>query len=82
MPVNGNVLQFTKNFGSLQDMKTLLCKYLDAEKLTFTDFADRIGRNPSTVWRWKVGRGKPDISSAILVERATAGKVPISAWAA
>jgi len=63
-------------------MKTLLDKWLADQALTFTAFAGQINRNPTTVWRWKTGRGKPDIDSAILVERATSGKVPITSWVA
>ena len=35
----------------------------------------------SNLWRWRMGRQKPDVNHAAIVADITAGVVPMSAWA-
>jgi transcriptional regulator with XRE-family HTH domain len=61
-----------------------LAKYLEAEKLSCTAFADRLGVKDSTVWRWRFGKGQqrrsPSLALALRIETLTGGRVPASSW--
>jgi transcriptional regulator with XRE-family HTH domain len=63
-----------------------LAKYLEAEKLSCTAFADRLGVKDSTVWRWRYGKGQqrrsPSLALALRIETLTGGRVPASSWGA
>jgi len=43
--------------------------------ISIADFAQAIGRNPSTVWRWVKGHRMPDPDSLRAIEQATNGEV-------
>jgi transcriptional regulator with XRE-family HTH domain len=57
-----------------------LAPYLKRKKLSDLEFARRIGVDDSTVYRWRTGKRRPDVDMVFLIERATGGEVPASAW--
>lgn len=52
-----------------------LAEYLSSHRLTYRQFAARIGRDGSEVWRWARGHRVPDLATAAAIERATDGSV-------
>jgi predicted transcriptional regulator len=53
----------------------VLQKYLADADITVADFAESIGRAPSTLWRQVSGERSPSLAVAIDVERGTNGKI-------
>lgn len=52
-----------------------LQKYLVEADITVADFAESIGRAPSTLWRQVRGERNPSLAVALDVERGTKGQV-------
>lgn len=57
-----------------------LATYLKSEKISQREFALSIGINHSVVSRFASGRARPSLSTALAIERATGGRVPVVAW--
>lgn len=53
--------------------------WLSKEKCTRQSFADRIGVDRETLWRWMVGNNPPGISYAAAIEKIT--HIPARVWA-
>jgi DNA-binding transcriptional regulator YdaS (Cro superfamily) len=49
--------------------------YLKSEALTLKQFADKVGCTPGAVWQWATDYQKITAENALLVEKATDGKV-------
>lgn len=52
-----------------------LADYLRANTITDQEFADRIGRDRTTVLRWRTGATTPDLQTVLLIGELTAGAV-------
>lgn len=61
-------------------MTTPLARYMDAQSLSDAEMAALIGKDRSLVNRLRRGEVKPTLEVAALVERHTAGAVPMQAW--
>ena len=57
-----------------------LASYLERHGLTQRQFADSIGKDQSVVCRLANGLAAPGLDTAIRIQTATAGEVPITAW--
>lgn len=60
---------------SLHDPQMMLNAYLAANNLTDADFANQIGRDRTTVSRWRRGTTQPDWDGLEAVSKATSGLV-------
>lgn len=60
----------------------LLRKHLTAKKLSQADFAALAGVSTASVSLWLSGHSRPGYESALLVQSATGGAVPYTAWRA
>lgn len=58
----------------------LLLEYLVSSKMTGEDFAKAIGSSRGYIHDLKTGRRRPSLPKAILIEKATEGRIPVSAW--
>jgi DNA-binding transcriptional regulator YdaS (Cro superfamily) len=58
-----------------------LRNYLSRHGISQSAFAAMIGVNESTVSRYVQGPVRPSWATALRIERATSGAVPLSAWA-
>lgn len=56
--------------------------YLERNEIGDADFATRIGKDRTSINRWKNGKGKPTIDDAARIETETNGEVPMQSWAA
>ena len=54
--------------------------WLAANSVTQTVFAGRIKRSVASVSRMVNGLQRPDLETAILIERETGGNVPANSW--
>lgn len=52
-----------------------LADYLRANAITDQEFADRIGRDRTTVLRWRAGETTPDLRTILLIGELTEGAV-------
>lgn len=57
-----------------------LTSYLEANGISQSEFAARIGVTPSVVSRYCSKGVTPDLQRAIVIERVTSGAVPVAAW--
>jgi hypothetical protein len=57
-----------------------LVKYLKRSGMRPAHFAALIGASPSAVSMWLSGDRVPDRDSAVLIEGATEGEIPVKAW--
>lgn len=60
---------------------TPLAAYLRTKGLTQRQFAAMIGVNQSVVCRFASNAATPKLKTALLIEAATDGEVPVSSWA-
>jgi transcriptional regulator with XRE-family HTH domain len=61
-------------------MNSLLADYLRECGETQAAFAERAGVSLSAMGGWLSGVRGPDLKSAVLVEKATGGAVPVESW--
>lgn len=59
----------------------ILNQYLKTNRVSQQDFAARVGVTQSTVSKLCRGTSRPSLDVAILIDKATGGKVPPSSWA-
>jgi transcriptional regulator with XRE-family HTH domain len=59
---------------------TTLQSYLTDEKISDAKFAKAIGVSSVSVWRFKTGRNRPSLNTALKIEKETGGRVPTSSW--
>lgn len=59
---------------------TILATYLERQGIDDAAFAERIGKDRTTINRWKKGRKKPTLDDAAKIEAETQGEVPMSSW--
>jgi len=59
-----------------------LTLYLQRSGLTQAQLAERVGVNQASISKMCRGVISPDIHTAIAIEQATGGKVPVEAWPA
>ena len=52
-----------------------LIDYLKQDNIAVSDFARKVGRDPSVVARWKRGDTMPDSRIWSVIEKATGGRV-------
>ena len=57
-----------------------LAAYLEEHKISQREFARLIGIDNSVVSRFLSRDAKPKLATAVRIERATNGAVPVSAW--
>lgn len=57
-----------------------LAQFLESNELSQAQFSRRFGFNIVTVNDWVRGRRSPSLASALRIERATAGAIPVKAW--
>lgn len=57
-----------------------LRSYLDTTGISQTDFAAKVATTVATVNRIAKGTMRPGLDLAHRIERATAGRVPLSQW--
>jgi plasmid maintenance system antidote protein VapI len=57
-----------------------LLKYLNDHNISQTDFAEKIGVHFSYITHLIKGRRTPSLSTALRIERATCGAVPVTVW--
>ena len=55
-------------------------QYLADNKIRQEDFAAKIGVKQATISRLKRGVSSPQFDTALKIQKATNGKVPITAW--
>lgn len=60
---------------------SLLRKYLDEHEETQSAFAERAGVSGGALSDWLAGKRGPDITSAVAIQEATGGAVPVESWA-
>ena len=58
-----------------------LARYLQEKGLSQVDFGNLIGTSGVAVCRWLSGLRRPTVRLAVAIEKATAGAVPVEAWA-
>lgn len=58
-----------------------LTAYIAASGATQADFAKRIGRTQAYVSRLCASDASPSLTTALRIERATNGAVPVATWA-
>lgn len=56
--------------------------YLTEQNIRQTAFAEAVGRTQATISRIVSGEAQPSFELAVMIERATGGKVPIWSWPA
>jgi transcriptional regulator with XRE-family HTH domain len=59
---------------------TNLSDYLKRNEIRDEDFAAKIGKDRTTINRWKKGRGSPSLIDAAKIEAETNGEVPMRVW--
>ncbi|WP_092886859.1 helix-turn-helix transcriptional regulator [Roseicitreum antarcticum] len=57
-----------------------LSAYLSREGIRQGDFAKRVGLTQATVSRLARNAMRPRLETALTIERATGGAVPVSSW--
>ena len=57
-----------------------LNRYLKANNLSQSVFADRVGVNQATISKLVRGTISPSISLALAIQRETGGAVPVDVW--
>lgn len=60
--------------------ESLLADYLNEHAESQSAFARRAGVSESALSDWLRGRRNPDVTSAVAIERATDGAVPVESW--
>jgi transcriptional regulator with XRE-family HTH domain len=63
-------------------MNTLLSQHMSRHGLNDSEFADKIGKDRTSVNRWKNGKGVPTLEDAAKIESVTGGEVPMRSWIA
>ena len=58
-----------------------LAEWLKSTETTQVAFAERTGIPQSEISKYARLARRPDIDNALAIERATAGEVPVEAWA-
>lgn len=62
------------------DSTNPLRRYIDREHLTRKQFAALAGLNFSYVCRLYKGNRRPGVDTALAIEKATRGAIPVRAW--
>lgn len=57
---------------------TPIARYLADQKMTDAEFANLVGRNRTTVLRWRQGKIYPSFAMAAVIQRVTGGAVKVS----
>jgi len=70
-------IYLTRIFHPMSD----LSEYLEQHRIRQEDFALTIGVTQATVSRLARGAMRPGLDLALVIEKATAGKVSVSSWA-
>jgi len=54
--------------------------YLERHRISQKEFAEQAGVSPPMVCQWVSGKRRPCVTSALAIEKATGGKIPVSYW--
>jgi transcriptional regulator with XRE-family HTH domain len=60
--------------------KNALAKYIEDKGISQGDFAKLLDVSPALVSLWANGQRGPDVTSAVAIEQATGGAVPVETW--